>query len=66
MANAGKCMLSILFPYTFLNQAGAGHKPAHNWFLKIDPMRIVGMHVCVCVYVCMSVYVCVFVCAQGY
>ena len=33
----------------FLNQAHAGHRPAHAWFLKIDPMWIVGMRVCVCV-----------------
>ena len=23
--------------------------PAHTWFLKIDPVRIVGMGACVCV-----------------
>ena len=34
-----------------LNQAGA-------WFLRIDPVRIVGMRVCVCV-LCVCVYVCV-------
>ena len=28
--------------YKFFNQACA-------WFLKVDPVRIVGMHVCVCV-----------------
>ena len=32
----------------FLNQAHAGHRPARTWFLKIDPVRIVGMHMCVC------------------
>ena len=26
--------------------------PARTWFLKIDPIRIVGMRVCVCVCVC--------------
>ena len=26
----------------------AGHRPAHTWFLKIDPVRIVGMCACVC------------------
>ena len=31
----------------FLNQARA-------WFLKIDPVRIVGMHACVRVCVCVS------------
>ena len=30
----------------FLNQARAGRSA---WFLKIDPVRIVGMCVCVCV-----------------
>ena len=33
----------------FLHQARAGHRPACAWFLKIDPVRIVGMRVCVCV-----------------
>ena len=33
----------------FLNQACSGRRPAHTWFLKIDPVRIVGMRVCVCV-----------------
>ena len=39
-----------------LNQARAGRRPARAWFLKIDPVRIVGMRVrvCVCVYVCVS------------
>ena len=31
----------------FLNQARAGLRLAHTWFLKIDPVRIVGMRVCV-------------------
>ena len=35
----------------FLNQGRAGHSPVHAWFLKIDPVQIVGMraHVCVSV-----------------
>ena len=33
----------------FLNQVRAGHRPARAWFLKIDPVRIVCMRVCVCV-----------------
>ena len=33
----------------FLNQARAGLWPARAWFLNIDPVRIVGMRVCVCV-----------------
>ena len=40
----------------FLNQARASHRPAHTWFLKIDPVQIVSMRACVCV--------CVL--AQGY
>ena len=39
--------------YQLLNQA-----QVRAWFLKIDPVRIVGMRVCLCVCVC--------VCAQGY
>ena len=52
----------------FLNQVCAGHRPAHILFLKIDPVQIVSMHVCVCMCVCVSVSVClsVCVCAQGY
>ena len=33
----------------FLNQARAGLWPARAWFLKIDPVRIIGMSVHVCV-----------------
>ena len=33
----------------FFNQARAVRSPARAWFLKIDPVRIVGMRVCVCV-----------------
>ena len=33
----------------FFNQGPAGLWLARTWFLKIDPVRIVGMHVCVCV-----------------
>ena len=35
-----------------LNQARAGRRPARAWFLKIDPVRIVCM--CVCLRVCVS------------
>ena len=47
-----------------LNQACAGHRWAHTWFLKFNPVRIVSMcvYVCVCVCVCMCVHVCVCVC----
>ena len=34
-----------------------GDRPAHTWFLKIDPVRIVGMCVSVCVRVCVRVCV---------
>ena len=42
---------SIVFRFIicFLNQVHAGHRPARAWFLQIDPMRIIGMHVHVCV-----------------
>ena len=35
--------------FTFLNQACASHRPALTWFLKIDPVRIVGTCACMCV-----------------
>ena len=41
-------------PKVFLNQVRASRRPARAWFLKIDPVRIVGMRVCVCVCVCVS------------
>ena len=39
----------------FLNQVRAGLQPARTWFLKIDPVRIVGMRVHVYACVCVSV-----------
>ena len=33
--------------YGLVNQARAGLWPAHAWFLKIDPVRIVSMRACV-------------------
>ena len=33
-------------PRKFLNQARAGHRPAHAWFLEITSVQ---MYVCVCV-----------------
>ena len=41
--------VSTIFKKQLLNQARAGLWPVRAWFLKIDPVRIVGMHVCVCV-----------------
>ena len=38
----------------FLNQARAGRRPAHAWFLKVELVRIVSMCVYVCVCVCVS------------
>ena len=35
-----------------LNQARSGCRPVHAWFLKIDPVQIVGMRACVCMCVC--------------
>ena len=40
----------MIISYPLLNQARAGRTRA--WFLKIDPVRIVGMRVRVCVRVC--------------
>ena len=49
-------------PKSFLNQVRAGLWLVHTWFLKIDPVRIVSMHVrmCVCVCVCVCMCVCVW------
>ena len=41
--------------FGFLNQARAGLWLAHAWFLKIDPVRIIGMRVRVCMCVCVCV-----------
>ena len=41
----------ILYPQ-LLNQARADLWQARAWFLKIDPVQIVGMHACMCVCVC--------------
>ena len=46
------CILRVSDLYTmhkliFLNQARAGRRLARAWFLKIDPVRIVGMRICV-------------------
>ena len=40
-----QCVLADFCKWTepFLNQAPAGRRPAHAWFLKIDPVQIVGM-----------------------
>ena len=37
----------------FLNQARAGCRPVHAWFLKTDPVQIVGIRICVCACMCM-------------
>ena len=39
-------MLILFFHTKYLNQARAGLWPACTWFLKIYPMRIVSMCVC--------------------
>ena len=44
--------LIVQLQKSFLNQARAGLWPARTWFLKIDPVRIVSMRVCVCVCLC--------------
>ena len=42
------------FHLELLNQAHAGHRPARAWFLKVEPVRIVSMCMCVCLRVCVS------------
>ena len=52
----GKSIANILQGCSaFLNQVHAGCRPAHAWFLKIDPVRIVCM--CMCVFACVCVCV---------
>ena len=58
--NYENCLLLLL------NQAHAGCRTAHAWFLKIDPVQIVGMRVRVCACVCVCVCVCVCPRARGY
>ena len=41
--------------FKFLNKAHAGLLPARAWYLKIDPVQIIGMRVCTCVCVCVAV-----------
>ena len=43
---------SINVAKQFLNQARASCRPAHAWFLKIDPVRTDRWYACSCVYVC--------------
>ena len=49
-----EAVIVILLRMLFLNQAHAGLWPVCIWFLKIDPVQIVGMHVRLCarVFVC--------------
>ena len=53
--------------YILLNQARSGQWPVHAWFLKIDPVQIIGIRVCVCARVCACVcaHVCVCVCVHA-
>ena len=39
-------------PDRFLNQVRTDHRPERTWFLKIDPVQIIGMSVRVCVCAC--------------
>ena len=50
--------------YSLLNQARAGHRPAHTWFLEIAFVQEVSMCVCVCVCVCVRACVCMRVCVR--
>ena len=46
----------------FLNQAHAGRRPVHTWFLRIASVREC-LYACVCVCVCVCLRVCL---PQGY
>jgi len=48
-----------------LNQAHAGQRPAHKWFLEIAFVHDVCMCACVCVCVCVCVRVRVRVCVSA-
>ena len=45
-------LLTLIEILVLLNQARAGRRAVRAWFLKIDPVRIVGMRACVCVCLC--------------
>ena len=45
------CLLPLEAVKDFLNQARAGRRPAHAWFLEIDPVR---ERLYVCLRVCVS------------
>ena len=47
----------------FLNQAHASHRPVCTWFLKIDPVWIVGWYACLCICGVLCVCACVCECA---
>ena len=44
LAATSICVCMCVHPRGFLNQARAGHRPAHAWFLKIDSVWIISMH----------------------
>jgi len=39
-------MVHTVYQSKVLNQAHAGQRPVHNWFLEITFVRNVSMHVC--------------------
>ena len=47
-SNSISQLSDITFTESEVFKPGA-HRPARAWFLKIDPVRIVGMRACVCV-----------------
>ena len=51
--NVATYVINLCVDCVLLNQVRTAHRPARTWFIKIDPVRIVGMrvrvHVCVCV-----------------
>ena len=42
-------LFALVAASVLLNQVRASHRPVRAWFLKIDPVWIIGMRVRVCV-----------------
>ena len=51
----GACAIENVLNGPYIFKPGTCLWPARAWFLKIDPVRIVGMHVRMCMCVCVCV-----------